>query len=488
MVYLAAILIYLFLLTGVGIWKSRQVRTQADFSVAGRRLSPWILVCTMLAAWIGTGSVVGNAGKTYETGLATLILPLGSVLGMIILTRIAPKARGYEVYSVPEMIGLRYGQTARLLAVIALVIAYMVIVSYQFNAGGAVLEVILTDGSGKALLSAKTCTIISAVFIVTYTVLAGLMSLAYTDIITGIIIGGTLFAALPLLWHRAGGWTGMEAGFAAMNKYNHMKFWGVFSAAEIINYCLPVFLLIMGDANQYQRLFASKDAKGARTAARFMVLAVLVIESLIILEAWICSSLIPNAADGKYVLIYAAKHFMPLAFGSLLLVTIVGIIFSTADAFLLIPATCVIRDVYLNYIDPKAPEKKVVLLSRLLVLVFGVVAYLVSLAFAQSTTIFEKAMYAYTIYGSAITPCLVAAMFWRKATRYGAVASIVAGTAIALAWEEMDFLKSTLPGWAAGLDAVLPAMTVSVVTLVVVSLLSPPAAAAGEVRNGPMRQ
>jgi Na+/proline symporter len=89
MVYLVAILIYLFLLTGVGIWKSRQVRTQADFSVAGRRLSPWILVCTMLAAWIGTGSVVGNAGKTYETGLAALILPLGSVLGMIILTRIA---------------------------------------------------------------------------------------------------------------------------------------------------------------------------------------------------------------------------------------------------------------------------------------------------------------------------------------------------------------------------------------------------------------
>ena len=70
MVYLVAILIYLLLLTGVGIWKSRQVRTEADFSVAGRRLSPWILVCTMLAAWIGTGSVVGNAGKTYETGLA----------------------------------------------------------------------------------------------------------------------------------------------------------------------------------------------------------------------------------------------------------------------------------------------------------------------------------------------------------------------------------------------------------------------------------
>jgi Na+/proline symporter len=119
-IYLLAILRYLFLLTGVGIYKARQVRTKADFSVAGRSLSPWILVCTMLAAWIGTGSIVGNAGKTYETGLAALILPWGSVVGLVILTRIAPKARSFDVYSVPQIIGLRYGQTARLLAVIGL--------------------------------------------------------------------------------------------------------------------------------------------------------------------------------------------------------------------------------------------------------------------------------------------------------------------------------------------------------------------------------
>jgi len=97
MIYLITILIYLFALAGVGIYKSRQVRTAADFSVAGRTLSPWILVCTMLACWIGTGSIVGNAGKTYETGLAALILPVGSVIGMILLTQIAGRARSYEV-------------------------------------------------------------------------------------------------------------------------------------------------------------------------------------------------------------------------------------------------------------------------------------------------------------------------------------------------------------------------------------------------------
>ena len=473
MVYLLAILAYLLLLTGIGIYKSRQVKTQADFAVAGRSLAPWILVCTMLAAWIGTGSIVGNAGKTYETGLAALIIPWGSVIGLIILTRIAPKARSFDVYSVPEIISLRYGQTARLLAVVALVIAYMVIVSYQFIAGGAVLHVMLTDESGHSLVSVQTATIVAAVFIVAYTVLAGLMSLAYTDIVTGIIITATLLIAFPVLWSKAGGWAGMTDAFAAVgDKPNHMKFWGVFSKTEIINFCLPQFLLMMGDANQYQRFFASKSAKGAKKAVTFLIAAVLLVESLIILEAWVSASMIPNAANGKYVLIYSAKQCMPFALGVLFMITIVGIIISTADSFLLIPATCVIRDVYLSYINPKASEKRTLLLSRILVLAFGLIAYLVSLAFAESTTIFEKALYAYTIYGSAVTPCLVAAIFWKGATKQGAIASILCGTVVTLTWQEMHIIKEHLPASFAALDAVLPAITSSVLVLIIVSKLT----------------
>lgn len=473
MVYLFAILAYLLALAGVGVYKSRQIKTQADFAVAGRSLSPWILVCTMLAAWIGTGSIVGNAGKTYESGLAAVIIPLGSVIGMILLTRVAPRARSYEVYSVPEIIGARYGMAARLLAVVSLVIAYMVIVSYQFNAGGAVLHVILTNESGESFLPLPWATVIAAAFIITYTILAGLMSLAYTDIVTGLIITGSLIVAFPILWGQAGGWEGIGNRFAQMGKPEHMKAWGVFSKAEIVNFILPVFLLIMGDANQYQRFFASKSAKGARSAVTFMIFAVLVIESLIILEAWVASSLIPDAAFGKYVLIYAAKNLMPTVLGLFFLITVVGIIISTADSFLLIPSTSVIRDIYLNHVNPKASEKRTVFLSRMLVLVFGVIAYLVSLAFAKSTTIFEKAMYAYTIYGVAITPCLVAALFWKRATGVGAVLSIVTGTATALAWSELQARK-LLPGWTGELDAVLPAFTISVLALVVGSLLSKP--------------
>ncbi len=93
MVYLIAILIYLLILTAIGIHKSRQVKTQADFSVAGRTLSPWVMVCTMLAVWIGTGSIVANAEETYRTGMAALIIPTGVLLGMILLSLAASHVR-----------------------------------------------------------------------------------------------------------------------------------------------------------------------------------------------------------------------------------------------------------------------------------------------------------------------------------------------------------------------------------------------------------
>jgi Na+/proline symporter len=587
MTYLIAIFFYLFILAGIGIYKSRQVKTQADFAVAGRTLSPWIMVCTMLAVWIGTGSIVGNAGKTYEVGMAALFLPWGTFVGMILLSLIATRARNIEALSVPEIIGRRFGNTARLLAVFALVIAYMVIVSYQFNAGGMVLEVItgkkekvalgleniLTKnqvrkgyfhyeppqdwtgtteikfnvkekGSDKwskrpevftvkvvksteiisekaqtsglknisvikentftrviiegydegfkkhdgiyqlaaipqegklflhePVLTAQTATIIAAIFIVAYTMLAGLLSLAFADIVTGIIITVTLLVAFPVLLIKAGGFSGMMTSFAAMgDRPDHMKLIGVFSAADYINFMLPVFLLVLGDANQYQRIFASKNAKGARTAVIVMIFVALLIEELIIAEAWFAGSMTPDPENGSYILIYAARHFLPLGMGIIFMITVVGIIISTADSFLLVPSTTFIKDIYQQYINPKAGEKRIVFMSRLMVLIFGIIAWLVSLAFAESTTVFEKALYAFTVYGSAITPCLVAALFWKRATKVGAISSILAGTITTLLWEEV--IKVHLPAEMAKLDAVLPAITLSVICLVIVSLFT----------------
>jgi len=405
--------------------------------------------------------------------MAALILPLGSILGIVLLTKIAGKVRAFEKFTVPEILGDRFGPSARMLSVIALVIAYMVIVSYQFNAGGAVLNTVLMDETGNSLISIQTGTIIAAIFIIAYTMLAGLVSVAYTDVANGIIIIFSFVIAIPIFLAQAGGFSGMAASFEAMGKPEHMNFFGVYSTMDIFNFCLPPFLLIMGDANMYQRFFASKNAKGAEQATKVLIFAVLLAELMIIFSAWVVSSMIPDAEVGKYVLIYAAHKLLPTFLGAIMMTTIVGIIISTADSFLLVPATTLMRDVYLNYINPKANEKKIVLLSRVLVLGLGIIAYIVSLGFAKSSGFFERALYAYTIYGAAITPSLVAALFWKRATKEGAVVSILTGTVTTLLWKEAAFIQNIIPqNIYNNMDEVLPAITLSVVSLVVVSLLT----------------
>ena len=477
MIYLSIILIYLFTLIALGAYKAKKIKTQSDFAVAGRTLTPWILVGTMLATWLGTGSVLGNAGKAYQTGLAALILPLGGVLGVVVLTQIAGKVRAYEKFTVPEILGDRFGPTARTLSVIALVIAYMVIVSYQYNAGGAVIHTVLKDvlldNYGNPLISIQTGTIIAAIFIILYTMLAGLVSVAYTDVANGIIILISFVIAIPIFLVKAGGLEGMAISFAEMGKNDHMNFWGVYSGMDIINFCLPSFLLIMGDANMYQRFFASKDAKGAKSATKTLIVAVLIAELMIIVAAWIASSMIPDAEVGKYVLIYASHEFLPPFIGAIMMTTIVGIIISTADSYLLVPTTTLMRDIYLNYFNKNADQAKIVFLSRVLVIILGIIAYAVSLGFAKSAGFFERALYAYTIYGAAITPSLVAALFWKQATKEGAITSILVGTLTTLLWKESSFIMNIVPDEIYGnMDEVLPAITFSVISLVLVSLLT----------------
>lgn len=460
MIYYLIISIYLIALLWIGFSKTDSIKNQEDFSVAGRSLSPWILVGTMAATWMGTGSVLGNAGKTFEIGAAGFLLPIGGMLGVLALTKIAGKARASEKLTVPEIIGSRFGDVAMILSVIALLTAYLVIVSYQFNAGGAVIYTIFHDNLGSSL-TLDQATIIAALFIVAYTILAGLLSVAYTDVANGILMITCFIIALPILFFQAGGIEGMTNSFENKGMPNNMSFFGVLSIRDVINFTLPSFLLILGDANMYQRFFASDSVKSAKQATFYLFFAVVILESLIIANAWISSSMINDIAKESHVLIYAAYNFLPPFVGAIMLATIIGIIISTADSFLLVPTTILINDIYLKYSKKQYSDKMIVTLSRLLVLLLGFFSYWVSRMFAADTTIFEKALYAFTIYGTAITPTLLAAFFWKRATKYGAIFSILSGIIATIYFGNVWSLD----------EAVIPSIIISSASLVIISFL-----------------
>ena len=162
---------------------------------------------------------------------------------------------------------------------------------------------------------------------------------------------------------------------------------------------------------------------------------------------------------------------LPLIIGLILVSTMMAIIVSTADSFLLIPATNLTRDVYQKYINVSASEKQIILVSRALVLVLGLIAFLLV---SQFKTVLNAAFTAYNIYGASLTPSLLAAFLWKRATKEGAVASILTGASITIIWTYF------LPNWNGfnNLNPFLqeltyPAAGLSVFVLIIVSLFTP---------------
>jgi len=453
-IYFWIILVYLVALAVIGFRGSLGVSTQEDFSVAGRKLSTFVLFGTMLATWIGTGSIFGNAERTYQVGIAAIIIPIGSLLGILILSMVAARARGLEGITVQDLLEKRYSATARVFGAIALIIAYTTIVSYQYRAAGAVLNIALPD------LSYQKAVIISALFIVVYTALAGMVSIAYIGLIQGLTMIAGIAAALPVLYLRVEN----MGGIGELLPQSHLQIFGPIGYLETLGLTLPPFLLVLGDANMYQRFFSARTEGTARRAAIWTLAGVAFMEFAIIVTAWVASALVPDIEVPGRVIAFAARDHLPLALGALMLTTIMAIVLSTAGSYLLAPATAIVRDIYQRFLNPGASERSLVMLLRSFVVLLGGAALYLS---TLSDEFLSVALLAYTIYGAAITPSLIAAFFWKRATATGAIASILSGTATTLAWKQFS---------EGPVDAVLPAILVSVLTLIVVSLLSLPPA------------
>jgi len=257
-------------------------------------------------------------------------------------------------------------------------------------------------------------------------------------------------------------------------------------------------LLLMGDANMYQRIFSARDGGSARKAVFFWIFGVIILESVIAMLGLtgfvaITKGIIPDLVfnaqsqiENKDLLsmlqakqsasegiIPAISRYagLPTFLGLLLASTMMAIIVSTADSFLLIPSTNLTKDIYIKYINPDASEQRILFVSRGLVLFLGIVAYLLV---SQFKTILGAAFTAYNIYGTALTPSLLAAFLWKRATRQGAIASILTGTLITItwtfflpSWDGYQYLNPFLK------ELTYPASILSILALIVVSMATP---------------
>jgi Na+/proline symporter len=266
---------------------------------------------------------------------------------------------------VQDILERRYNATARVLGVVALVIAAVTIVSYQYRAAGAIVELATGFDTDTAIL-------LVVVGVILYTATAGMISVAYIDVVMGVTMLVGMLVTIPFFAKAAGGVDGLRTMLPAEN----FQIFGNIGLKEALALTLPSMLLALGDANMYQRFFSAKSAGVAKKATLLLIGGVVYIEVLIILNAWFASGLMRDKVDihGR-VIAYAAMEYLPTFLAALILTAMVSIVFSTAIGYLLVPATSIVRDVFQRFIKPDASNKSLVLVSRVTVVVLGLIAY-----------------------------------------------------------------------------------------------------------------
>ncbi len=454
-IYVVVVAGVVAVLLGVTVWRALQVRSQADFLVAGRKL-PWgVLVFTLLSSWIGAGSLFAGGENACRNGFAALWQPAGGWLGLIVIWQIAGRARRFAQYTVPDLLEARYNTAARVLSTVAIVIAYTVITSYQIKGGGDVLHLIFPE------MERATGMYLIAAFVIVFTAGAGMASVAYLDLVIGMLVTVIVVTAVPVLLHNAGGWEAVRRSLPA----SHFQVLGDLTLSQALGFTLPTMLLMVGNQGMYQKFFSARSEKDARYAVSGWIAGTLLLETLIVTIAVIGSAQF-RPDNPREIIPVTARLGLPPWLGALLLGGIFAKIISTANNYLFSPASNIIHDIYQRFIDPRASERRVLVVSRLVVVLLGVYALLQA---AQFESILRAALYAYTVYGAAVTPAVMAVFFWKRATTAGAIASIALGTVVTVGWNLAQI------EW---LEAVYPALGVSLASLIVVSLLgSPPAEA-----------
>jgi len=476
--FVAAVIVYPLILIGIGIWRSRSVKSHEDFMVAGRSVPVFMLVGTLVCTWIGSGSLFGGAGLAYRSGIAALWFSSGGWIGLLVAFYLAPRVRNIAKYTVPDLLEQRYNAVARMLGTVAIILAYVTIAAYQFRGGGWIL-MIVTDGA----ISAELGMFITCATIVLFTALAGMVSIVTVDIFNGIIITLGVLFALPYMVFSNGG----ADAIASLIPATHTSPLGGHNVLWVLGVAMPTFLLILGESGMYQKFFSAKDASAAKKAVVGMLAGIVIIEVSIALLGVVGRALYPELASATFaggregsemVILHIARHGLPMIGGVILLASAIAIVLSTGNTFLLVPSTNVSRDIYERFINPEASDRAKLNVQRLFVVLFGGLGLAVLTLF---DSVLAMALYAYSLVGASLTPALLAAFLWKRVTPQGGVACIAGGLAAIvgvklLASAGVDFtatISGTAFDFASSDYIVIPGVLVSIGLLVVVSLLTP---------------
>jgi Na+/proline symporter len=449
--------------------------------LAGRSIPVTKMVFTLICTWIGSGTFIAGAEFAAKAGWSAMWLPIGAWIGIVIIYFLAAKIRTFGQYTVGDILETRYGPVARVFGALAIIISFTVIVSYQFKAGGFILNAI-SDGA----ISNEQGMFMAAAFVILFTFIGGMIAIANTDLPNGIIILTSTIIATPLVMIAAGGWSKIKEVLPASHFQAFSSEFGANPYLKIPAIGLSSLVLLLGVQSMYQKFYSAKTPREAKKAAGIWVIGTIIVEGVAVVIAIFAASyfwqeLQAGQMEHAAVIVQAAKRMIFMPVGVLLLGAATAVVISTGMNYLLSPTTTMIHDIYLRFRKKKSEDgtqKEMVWPQRFLVLVVGIAAFFLAW---KMRSVLEQAYFAYTMYGVVITPALLAALIWKKVTKTAGLISIISGTIVTL------FLKLSGSIWPSimkpvgdpnadpfGIPIIYIGLAVSVSTLIIFSFFTKP--------------
>ncbi|CAJ1054922.1 high affinity choline transporter 1-like isoform X1 [Xyrichtys novacula] len=457
---LLSIGVFYLIVLGTGIWASRKSKREEKkctgnrsevTMVGGRNLSIWVSIFTMTATWVGGGYILGNAEVAYDPtkGLVWATGPIAFAINMVIGALFFVKPiRSKNYVTLMDPFQEKYGNTVAAFLFIPALIGDILWIACILGALGGTVSVVMDISSSLAVS-------ISAAVAIVYTLMGGLYSVAYTDVIqlTFMLLG--LWLCVPFILTSP---TSANFTVAAVSTLYQEPWLGKLELEQAGRWIDDVLLLAFGGICYqafYQRVLSTATDSQAKLTcyAGAILCPILGIPSLIIGAAaastnWNQTSFgTPTPYEqGKsgMILPIALQHLCPFVVSLIGMGALAASVMSSVDSALLSAASQLGRNIFKNIVYKQASEKMIIVVVKVSVFICGLMG--AGLAMLSRSIHLFWIVSADVLY-SMMTPQVTCIFYLSKwVNKYGACSGLVLAILLrVLVGEPMIGLPDVLP-------------------------------------------
>ena len=452
---ITAVVIYLLVTLGIGVWAGTRIKNTADFAIAGRSLPLIMVVTTTFATWFGAETVMGIPARFIQGGLNAIVEdPFGAGFCLVLVGMFfAARLYRLNLLTIGDYYRQRYGKGIEIFCSVAIIFSYLGWVAAQITALGLVFSV-LTNGAMPVAVGM----VIGTLAVLIYVVVGGFLAVAITDFIQMIVLVIGLAIIAIFAADLAGG---ADKVFALASKEQLWNFLPPPKFHDVIFFIGAAVTMMLGSIPQqdvFQRVMSAKNAPTARAGAiigglsyiLFAFVPMFIIGCAVLVMGESGMELVKN--DYQRVLPTFVMTKMPLIMQIIFFGALLSAIKSTSSATLLAPSTSFVENI-LKHLRPGMTDKQQLFAVRVSIVVFAafVLVYAIRM---QGTPIYDLVSSAYQVTLVAAFVPLVMGMYWKRATTQGAILSIAAGLITwLLFYPQLTTWGETFPGQLAGLIA-----------------------------------